>query len=217
MKKRFLTILPLLAFLIFLAPSQGQAQDILVKPTFAYNFNKFLGIKTHSLGGGLNIERRLGFSNRTIGVSLLYFGGKGALTQEDFDRITRINRPPANPDILAERSNMDMFYVGVNSRQYFQGDALEGPYAGLFAGGGIPTQDNPIGYYWDIGGQIGFQKVLDSGLTFEPYMKLGYGMWLYDANYYGVYYGFYGTYGAVLYEYVDMFALQTGISIGFAR
>jgi hypothetical protein len=210
-----------LIIVIFLMPIsiQGLSQSFGVKPTFAYNFQAINGIQTHTFGGGLNFEDYMEDSKSTLHFSALYFSGKGALTEEGYNKWFDDDVDPQDPNKVAKRNNFDMFYISAGQRFYFGHSeiVMNGPYLGYSLGWGIPIQDNPFGYYWDISTQLGYQYFFKDNRSFDIYAKIGWGQWIYDVEYYKIFYGYDGAYSGLKFTSESIFFIQTGISVGLFK
>lgn len=197
----------------------GYSQSFGVKPTFAYNFHKINGLQTHSFGGGFTFEDSFKEGKGSIHFSLLYFGGKGTLTEEGYQKWFDDSDGPQNPNKIAKRNNLDMAYLSAGQRFYL-GDSdgtMNGANIGYSIGYGLPTQDNPFGYYWDISAQLGYQYFITENKSIDFFAKVGFGSWTYDVDYFRVIYGYDDTYTGLNFRSESMFFLQTGVSIGLFK
>jgi hypothetical protein len=213
-------LFPITIILLFFGFSiSGFSQEFGFKPTFAYNFHSLNGIQAHTFGGGLNIEESIDETKSTLHFSVLYFGGKGTLTEESYGKWFDDEPAPQDPNKIAKRNNFDMFYISAGQRFYL-GDSeiiMDGVHLGYSLGWGLPAQDNPFGYYWDISAQLGYQHFFKDKRSFDIFAKIGFGQWTYDVEYFKVVYGYGDSYKGLNFKSESMFFIQTGVSVGLFK
>ena len=113
-----------------------------------------------------------------------------------------------------------MLYGGFGQRFYLGKEEeikLNGLNIGYSVGWGVPMQDNPFGYYWDLSFAIGYQYFFQDNRSIDWFAKIGYGSWTYDAEYFRAVYNYDNNYIGLRFETASMFFIQTGVSVGLFK
>ena len=183
MRKQIIALLIIAGVLLFDSAS-AQKPTTVLKANGVYQFATFAGYRTHCLGFGGTIERHIGYSKKSFFFTYNY-----------------LDRSDGTPRYLPRYEGVHYFALG--GKQYASYEQpLNGPYAGLSMGLGIPKDQ---GVFWDFDFLLGYQ-VIKSRLVLDLYTAIGFCSYSFREDYIVT----------SAYYLMPGFVFKPGFSIGIA-